>query len=87
MKKKTSYMINLALLLLTAAGFLFAKETLPYQFLLSAGLFGLSGSLTNSLAIHMLFEKIPLVYGSGIIALNFREIKDDLEALMIREFF
>ena len=87
MKKKTSYWINLALLLLTAAGFLFAKETLPYQLLLSAGLFGLSGSLTNSLAIHMLFEKIPLIYGSGIIALNFREIKDDLEALMIREFF
>lgn len=87
MKRKTSYIINLGLLLLTAAGFLFAKETLPYQLLLSAGLFGLSGSLTNSLAIHMLFEKIPLVYGSGIIALNFCEIKDDLEALMIREFF
>ena len=31
--------------------------------LLSAGLFSLSGALTNWLAIHMLFERVPLLYG------------------------
>ncbi len=86
-KIKISCLINLGLLLSSGAAFLFARETLPYQLLLSGGLLGLSGSLTNSLAIHMLFERIPLVYGSGIIALNFREIKQDLEELMIRQFF
>ena len=39
-----------------------------------AGLFALSGGLTNWLAIHMLFEKVPLLYGSGVIPLKFEEI-------------
>ncbi|WGK69415.1 hypothetical protein P0082_00730 [Candidatus Haliotispira prima] len=87
MKKKTSYIINLLLLFCVAVSLAFDSDGLLHRVLLSVGLFGLSGSLTNSLAIHMLFEKIPLVYGSGIIALNFREIKQDLEELMIRQFF
>ncbi len=87
MRWKTSYGINLILLLSVGVAFLFASETLWHKLLLSVGLFGLSGSLTNSLAIQMLFERIPFVYGSGIIALNFEEIKRDLEELMIRQFF
>ncbi len=87
MKKSTSYYINFALLLCVGLAFLFDSEALLHQILFSVGLFGLSGSLTNSLAIHMLFERIPLVYGSGIIALNFEEIKHDLEELMIIQFF
>ena len=39
-----------------------------------AGLFGLSGGLTNWLAIHMLFEKVPLLFGSGVIPLRFKRI-------------
>ena len=35
------------------------------------GLYGLSGSLTNSLAIIMIFERIPGIVGSGIIEKNF----------------
>ena len=31
--------------------------------LLGVGLFSLSGALTNWLAVHMLFEKIPGLYG------------------------
>tara|TARA_B100001093_G_C26521171_1_gene881838 strand:- start:231 stop:836 length:606 start_codon:yes stop_codon:yes gene_type:complete len=51
------------------------------------GLFALSGSITNSLAIHMLFEKIPFFYGSGIIPLNFERIKIDLKTVIIDHFF
>ncbi|MEM9424405.1 MAG: hypothetical protein AAF975_06430 [Spirochaetota bacterium] len=87
MKHQTSYIINLILLACVGGAFLFGTETLLHKILLSVGLFGLSGSLTNSLAIHMLFERIPFVYGSGIIALNFEEIKRDLEELMISQFF
>ena len=35
--------------------------------ILMTGLFALSGGITNWLAVHMLFEKVPLLYGSGII--------------------
>ena len=28
------------------------------------GLFALSGAVTNALAVHMLFEKVPFLYGS-----------------------
>ena len=37
-----------------------ASESLFY-----IGVFALSGGLTNWLAIHMLFEKVPFFYGSG----------------------
>ena len=52
-----------------------------------AGLFALSGGLTNWLAIHMLLKKIPLLYGSGVIPNRFQEFKDGLKELIMREFF
>ncbi len=39
--------------------------------LYTVGLFALSGAITNWLAIHMLFEKVPLLYGSGVIPAPF----------------
>jgi hypothetical protein len=36
--------------------------------ILATGLFALAGGVTNWLAIHMLFEKVPGLYGSGIIS-------------------
>ena len=42
-----------------------------------AGLFALSGGLTNWLAIHMLFEKIPFLYGSGVIPERFEEFSHE----------
>ena len=52
-----------------------------------AGLFALSGGMTNWLAIHMLFEKVPLLYGSGVIPLKFEEIKEGIKNLIMNEFF
>ena len=52
-----------------------------------AGLFSLSGALTNWLAIHMLFEKIPFLYGSGVISLKFNEFKIAIKNLMMDQFF
>lgn len=51
------------------------------------GFFALSGALTNWIAIHMLFEKVPLLYGSGIILNRFEEFKDSIRELMIQQFF
>jgi uncharacterized membrane protein YheB (UPF0754 family) len=53
----------------------------------SAGLFALSGSVTNQLAIHMLFEKVPFLYGSGIILDRFESIREALKTLIMEQFF
>ncbi|MBF0280253.1 MAG: DUF445 domain-containing protein [SAR324 cluster bacterium] len=55
--------------------------------LIQASLFSLSGALTNWLAVHMLFEKIPGLYGSGIIPLHFEEFKSGIRTLIMDNFF
>ena len=51
------------------------------------GIFSLSGGLTNWLAIHMLFERIPFFYGSGVIPNRFNEFKIGIKNLILNEFF
>ena len=51
------------------------------------GVFALSGAITNVLAIHMLFEKVPFLYGSGIIELKFETFKSSIKNLMMTQFF
>ncbi len=75
---------------LVAAVFVLTGWLLPEPasaWVLSAGLFALSGSLTNSLAIHMLFEKVPGFYGSGVIALHFEEFKRGIREMIMQQFF
>lgn len=54
---------------------------------LNVGLFALSGALTNWLAIHMLFERIPGLYGSGVIPLHFEEFKQGILTLVTKHLF
>ena len=51
------------------------------------GFFAFSGAITNWLAVHMLFEKIPFLYGSGIIPARFEEFKVSIKTLMMEQFF
>lgn len=55
--------------------------------LMLASLFALSGALTNWLAVYMLFERIPGLYGSGIIALRFDQFKESIRGLIMENFF
>ena len=64
-----------------------AFSPLYQNIIFSIGLFSLSGGLTNWLAIYMLFEKIPLIYGSGIIPNKFELIKEKIKKLIFDEFF
>ena len=64
-----------------------AAYLLNQQLLLSVGLFALSGAITNWLAIHMLFEKIPGLYGSGVIPARFEDFKLAIKELMMKQFF
>ena len=51
------------------------------------GLFAASGALTNWLAIHMLFEKVPGLYGSGVVPTRFEEFKGAIRSLVMNQFF
>jgi len=55
--------------------------------LLFTGLFAFSGAVTNQLAIHMLFEKVPFLYGSGIIEKNFETFKGSIRDMIMKQFF
>jgi uncharacterized membrane protein YheB (UPF0754 family) len=76
---------NSIALLLVALSFILKNDYSPY--LLYTGLFALSGALTNQLAIHMLFEKVPLLYGSGVIPARFESFKESIKNLMMTQFF
>ncbi len=80
-----SVMTNLIAFLITITGY-FMPEMYRMP-VLYTGLFALSGALTNALAVHMLFEKIPFLYGSGVISENFESFKTSIKNLMMNEFF
>lgn len=60
---------------------------LHYELLLTVSIFALSGAITNWLAVHMLFEKVPGLYGSGVIPAHFEEFKRSIRELMMTQFF
>jgi uncharacterized membrane-anchored protein YjiN (DUF445 family) len=54
---------------------------------LNTGMFALAGGVTNWLAIHMLFEKVPGLYGSGVIVERFEDFKAGIHDLVMTQFF
>jgi len=58
-----------------------------HNVMLFTGLFAFSGAVTNQLAIHMLFEKVPLLYGSGVIEKNFDTFKVSIKEMIMKQFF
>ena len=61
--------------------------TLGITPLLYTGLFAFSGAVTNQLAIFMLFNKVPLLYGSGVIEENFESFKSSIKTMIMKQFF
>ncbi len=77
-----SIITNSLATLVVAAGLILKNELI-----LTIGLFALSGAITNWLAIHMLFEKVPGLYGSGVIPARFEDFKLAIRNLMMEQFF
>ncbi len=77
-----SLITNLIALACTIGGYVSDQHIL-----FTLGLFALSGAITNWLAVHMLFEKVPLLYGSGVIPARFEEFKVAIRQLMMEQFF
>ena len=55
--------------------------------LFSIGIFALSGAITNWLAVHMLFERVPLLYGSGVIPNRFEAFRGAIKEMIMEQFF
>ena len=79
-----SLITNLFALTLTIFGYF---SPIYSNIIFTTGIFALSGSITNWIAIQMLFEKIPFLYGSGVIPKRFEDFKDGIKNLIINEFF
>ena len=79
-----SLVTNLVSILIIFIGYFYKDE---YSFILLTGVFALSGSITNWIAVHMLFEKIPFLYGSGVILDRFEDIKLGIKNLILQELF
>ncbi len=85
MKLNKSFITNLIATILVGLSFIIKSDI--SEILLFSGLFALSGAITNQLAIHMLFERVPLLYGSGVIPARFEAFKEAIKNLMMSEFF
>ncbi|MBS1254565.1 MAG: hypothetical protein MAG581_00360 [Deltaproteobacteria bacterium] len=76
---------NIIAAALVGIGFWFSE---PWsETLLNIGLFSLSGALTNWLAVYMLFERVPGIYGSGVVQLHFEDFKTGIHQLIMLQFF
>jgi len=81
-----SLITNIIAALVLVIGFVLGESELA-AILTMVGLFALSGALTNWLAIFMLFERVPLLYGSGVVPAHFEEFKSGIRNLMMKQFF
>jgi len=71
---------------LFGVGLLLPRGTIQ-ELVLSIGMFAFSGGITNSLAVKMLFDRIPGLAGSGVIPARFKEIRSKVKNLILEHFF
>ncbi|GAB6139549.1 hypothetical protein JCM14076_02780 [Methylosoma difficile] len=79
-----SFITNAVSVLVVLLGYV---SPIQPELIKSIGYFALSGAITNWLAIYMLFEKVPFLYGSGVIPNRFQEFKASIKHLMMDQFF
>lgn len=79
-----SLLTNIIALSLVGISFVIPKFS---NEILTMGLYSFSGAVTNWLAIHMLFEKVPFLYGSGIITNRFEDFKFAIKEMIMNQFF
>ena len=79
-----SFVTNLVALVIIVTGYVCPVQQ---ELVKSIGFFALSGAITNWLAVYMLFDKVPFLYGSGVIPNRFEEFKLSIKQLMMQQFF
>ena len=78
------YATNLAGLSICAASFLWKGQS---ELLWSIGTYSVTGSITDSIALYMLFEKVRFVFGSGVIPNRFDDFRRGIRRMILQEFF
>lgn len=78
---------NLISVAFIVVGFMIPIENSWAHPIREIGLYATSGAITNWLAIYMLFERIPFLYGSGVIPNRFEEFKSGIQNLVMGQFF
>jgi len=84
LKLNKSFITNLTAFVFIGIAFIIPAYKNAFLY---TGLFALSGALTNQLAVYMLFEKVPFLYGSGVIINRFEAFKNAIKNLIMEEFF
>jgi uncharacterized membrane protein YheB (UPF0754 family) len=87
MQMNKSFMTNLIAVLLVGVGYAIPATHFLAEPIRAIGLFATSGAITNWLAIYMLFEKVPGLYGSGVVPSRFEEFKAGIRTLIMGQFF
>ena len=83
-KLHKGYATNLAGVAICLAAFL----TKDYgELLWSIGTYSVTGSITDSIALYMLFERVRFVFGSGVIPNRFEDFRRGLRSMILQEFF
>jgi len=67
--------------------FVLDEDARKFNFVLAIGVFGFAGGITNWLAVKMLFDKIPGLYGSGVIPMQYQNIRKTVKNEIMHTFF
>ena len=78
------YATNLAGVTICLASFLWEGQS---ELLWSVGTYSVTGSITDSIALYMLFEKVRFVFGSGVIPNRFDDFRRGIRKMILQEFF
>lgn len=87
MEMNKSLLTNLVSVGLAVGGFLIPSENPLAGPIRDIGLYATSGAVTNWIAIYMLFERVPGLYGSGVIPNRFEEFKSGIRSMVMQQFF
>jgi len=85
MRLSKALITNIIALLLVVGSF-YAPSNIS-NYLYFSGLFALSGAITNQIAIYMIFNRVPFLYGSGVVELNFEKFKLSIKNMIMEQFF
>ncbi|MCB1042522.1 MAG: DUF445 family protein [Acidobacteria bacterium] len=81
-----SLLVNMICVVVVVLGHTVTPASIQHH-VLNTGYFAFSGAITNWLAVYMLFEKVPGLYGSGIIPLRFEAFKSAIKTMVMTQFF
>ena len=83
----TANLITFVIMLIGILLQIFTGRTILSRLIIAFGLFGFAGGITNWLAVKMLFDKVPFLFGSGVIPRRFKEIREAIKVQVLEMFF